>query len=38
MKMGHEVTLVEGDRDRYALLEEKFEHVVRRATPPSCSC
>src|SRR6185437_911114 len=29
MKMGHEVTLVEGDRDRYALLEEKFEHVVR---------
>ena len=29
MKMGHEVTLLEGDRDRYALLEEKFEHVVR---------
>src|SRR2546423_4505775 len=29
MKMGHEVTLVEGDRGRYALLEEKFEHVVR---------
>ena len=29
MKMGHEVTLIEGDRNRYALLEEKFEHVVR---------
>src|SRR3954468_6336977 len=29
MKMGHEVTLVEGDHDRYGLLEEKFEHVVR---------
>ena len=29
MKMGHEVTLIEGDRDRYALLEERFEHVVR---------
>ena len=29
MKMGHEVTLIEGDRNRYSLLEEKFEHVVR---------
>ena len=29
IKMGHEVTLIEGDRGRYALLEEKFEHVVR---------
>jgi trk system potassium uptake protein len=29
IKMGHEVTLIEGDRDRYALLEETFEHVVR---------
>jgi trk system potassium uptake protein TrkA len=29
MKMGHEVTLIENDRDRYALLEERFEHVVR---------
>ena len=27
--MGHEVTLIEGDRERYALLEERFEHVVR---------
>jgi trk system potassium uptake protein TrkA len=29
MHMGHEVTLIEGDRERYALLEERFEHVVR---------
>jgi trk system potassium uptake protein TrkA len=29
IKMGHEVTLIENDRDRYALLEEQFEHVVR---------
>jgi trk system potassium uptake protein len=28
-KMGHEVTLIENDRDRYQLLEERFEHVVR---------
>jgi trk system potassium uptake protein TrkA len=28
-KMGHEVTLIEGDRERYQLLEERFEHVVR---------
>jgi trk system potassium uptake protein len=27
--MGHEVTLIEGDRERYTLLEERFEHVVR---------
>ena len=27
--MGHEVTLLENDRERYALLEERFEHVVR---------
>jgi trk system potassium uptake protein TrkA len=29
MKMGHEVTLIESERERYALLEERFEHVVR---------
>jgi trk system potassium uptake protein TrkA len=29
LKMGHEVTLIESDRDRYAKLEERFEHVVR---------
>ncbi len=29
MNMGHEVTLIEGDRERYSLLEEQFEHVVR---------
>jgi len=29
LKMGHEVTLLENDRDRYARLEERFEHVVR---------
>jgi trk/ktr system potassium uptake protein len=29
MKMGHEVTLIENDRNRYSLLEERFEHVVR---------
>jgi trk system potassium uptake protein TrkA len=29
IKMGHEVTLIENERDRYALLEEQFEHVVR---------
>jgi trk system potassium uptake protein len=29
MKMGHEVTLIENDRNRYGLLEEQFEHVVR---------
>ena len=29
MKMGHEVTLIENDRERYQLLEERFEHVVR---------
>jgi trk system potassium uptake protein TrkA len=29
MNMGHEVTLIEGDRGRYTLLEEQFEHVVR---------
>jgi trk system potassium uptake protein len=28
-KMGHEVTLIENDRERYQLLEERFEHVVR---------
>jgi len=27
--VGDEVTLIEGDRERYALLEERFEHVVR---------
>jgi trk system potassium uptake protein len=29
LKMGHEVTLLENDRERYARLEERFEHVVR---------
>jgi trk system potassium uptake protein TrkA len=29
IKMGHEVTLIENDRERYQLLEERFEHVVR---------
>ena len=29
IKVGHEVTLVDNDRERYALLEEKFEHVIR---------
>jgi len=29
LTMGHEVTLLENDRDRYARLEERFEHVVR---------
>jgi trk system potassium uptake protein TrkA len=29
LKMGHEVTLLEGDRGRYSILEERFEHVVR---------
>jgi trk system potassium uptake protein TrkA len=29
MHVGHEVTLIEGDRERYTLLEERFEHVVR---------
>ena len=29
INMGHEVTLIEGDRGRYTLLEEQFEHVVR---------
>ena len=29
INMGHEVTLLENDRDRYLLLEERFEHVVR---------
>ena len=29
LKMGHEVSLLDNDRERYALLEEKFEHVAR---------
>jgi trk system potassium uptake protein TrkA len=29
LKMGHEVTLLENERHRYALLEERFEHVAR---------
>jgi len=29
LKMGHEVTLIENDRHRYAILEERFEHVAR---------
>ena len=29
IKMGHEVSLLEGDRHRYSILEEQFEHVAR---------
>jgi trk system potassium uptake protein TrkA len=29
LKMGHEVTLLDNDRGRYAALEAKFEHVAR---------
>jgi trk system potassium uptake protein TrkA len=29
LKMDHEVTLLESDRNRYVVLEEQFEHVVR---------
>ncbi len=29
LQVGHEVTLVDNDRERYSLLEEKFEHVIR---------
>ncbi len=29
LKMGHEVTLLENDRHRYGILEERFEHVAR---------
>jgi len=29
LKQGHEVTLLENDRNRFALLEERFEHVAR---------
>jgi trk system potassium uptake protein TrkA len=29
MKMGHEVSLLDNDRHRYGLLEEKFEHIAR---------
>ena len=29
LRMGHEVTLVEQRRDRYAVLEEEFEHQVQ---------
>ena len=29
MKMGHEVSLLDHDRHRYGILEEKFEHVAR---------
>jgi len=29
LKMGHEVTLLDNDRGRYASLETKFEHVAR---------
>ncbi len=29
LKMGHEVTLLDNDRHRYGLLEERFEHVAR---------
>ena len=29
LKMGHEVTLLDNDRHRYAILEERFEHVAR---------
>jgi trk system potassium uptake protein len=29
LNMGHEVTLLDNDRHRYAILEERFEHVAR---------
>ena len=29
LKMGHEVTLLDNDRSRYAVLESRFEHVAR---------
>ena len=29
LQMGHEVTLLDSDRHRYSILEEKFEHVAR---------
>jgi trk/ktr system potassium uptake protein len=29
LKQGHEVTLLEKDRDKFILLEERFEHVAR---------
>jgi trk system potassium uptake protein len=29
LKQGHEVTLLEKDRNRFALLEERFEHIAR---------
>jgi trk system potassium uptake protein TrkA len=29
LKMGHEVTLLDNDRNRYAVLESRFEHVAR---------
>jgi len=29
IKMGHEVTMLENERERFALLEERFEHVAR---------
>ena len=29
LKMGHEVTLLDNDRSRYAALEARFEHVAR---------
>jgi len=29
LKMGHEVTLLDNDRSRYAVLEARFEHVAR---------
>jgi len=29
LKMGHEVTLLDNDRHRYAILEERFEHIAR---------
>ena len=30
LRAGHEVTLIEQEADRFASLEEEFEHVVHR--------
>ena len=35
---GHEVTLIENDRDRYLTVEQELEHNVHTATPPSSGC
>ena len=36
---GHEVTVIESDPRRYAVVEEELEHrVLSTATGPSCGC